>query len=204
MFTLQLSGWVLWLIIVGLGVYFCWSSGFRALLSTTIMSVLAYLVFVGGGGAVLGYLNNIYVNIPVLLAVFTGGNVQATQPWQPIAPLFELSLGFRIVGFIVVSVLVPWLLNRINFPGWYKPTTNDDFSKRLGQFNAASVIALWISASTAFWQEYVATGGSIEGELASAMSSLPDLGVIPLFLNIVFIVVLLVALVQRVPKIWSA
>ncbi|NJN67456.1 MAG: hypothetical protein HC884_12460 [Chloroflexaceae bacterium] len=80
MLEIQLNGWMLIAIVMAVGGYVGWRIGFRGFLTITVVSALGYLIFINGGQIILGYLNNLYTNIPRIVAILTGGDPPPRPP----------------------------------------------------------------------------------------------------------------------------
>lgn len=199
--TLEINGVVLLLIAMIVGGSVGWDMGVRALISTVLTSVIAFVIFVNGGQEALSLVNPFYTNLPAVIALFTGGNVGAAGDLAPIAIPFGLPLPARIIGFILFGPLLAWLLDRLNWPGWYKDKP-DDKARSMGMFSGVLLAMLFTEAAVIFWQDFVAAGGSLgDNFFTTALSILPDMGLLPVIVGAVFIVLMLVF---NLPKIWKA
>jgi hypothetical protein len=171
-----------------------WNLGIRALLSVTLMNLIAYPLFVRGGQAVLDLINPFYTNAPRIVSLFLTGNTNAAQ----LSPL-EINLGLglitSIIGYLLVGFVIPWTMDRMNVPGWYKSKPddkNEPWSRAMGALNGVLLALLLSSAAVAFWQDYQATDNPpLNTFLATALSILPDVGLFPLIGIAVFLVIIL-------------
>lgn len=199
--TIQLGGWTLVILLMAFGAYVGWRQGIRAFLTITMVSALSYIFLVSGVSQLLDYMNNIYVNIPKLIAIFTGGNPDAAVAWNPILPTVTLPLIVRFVLFVAL-VLLSWFFN--SWPNWYKKgPAGDPLSRQLGAFSGALTALIWTSAISTFWQQSIPQGGQ-QGDLANMISSIPDVTPIAPWLITLFFLIVVVSVVLNIPKLWKA
>lgn len=202
MITIELSGWTLLLILMALGGYYLgWKRGIRAFLTITLVSALAYLfLVVNVAQSVVDYVNNIYTNIPRLVAIFTGGDPNTVASWSPIGIYTDLPLPVRVVLYIALIVLA-WMFNKR--PSWYSDKPNQ-LSRQLGMFSGALTVLIWISALKTFWQEAVAEGSTLAASFTTIIGVFPDVTeVAPWLITLLFIIVV-ISIVLNVPKLWKA
>lgn len=196
--TITLGGWTLMLILMVIGGYVGWRKGLRAFLTITLVSALAYLLFVIGTTPLIDYVNNLYTNIPKLVAVFTGGDPDTVASWQPLGLDLGLPLPVRVFLFIAF-VVIAWIFNKK--PNWYSDKTNPQ-SQQLGIFSGALTALIWTSAVTTFWQEATGGGGG-NTTIATILNSLPDVtSVTPWLITMLFIIVVIGVLIN-LPKLWK-
>jgi hypothetical protein len=158
--------------------------------------VIAYPLFVRGGQTVLDLMNPFYTNLPRVLSLFLTGNTNAAR----LSPL-EINLGLGIItsliGYLLVGFVIPWTMDRMNFPGWYKSKPddkNEPWGRPLGALNGVLLALLISSAAVAFWQQYQATDNPpLNNNLATALSILPDVGLFPLIGIVFFLVIILLS-----------
>jgi hypothetical protein len=202
--NIPVNGFMVLAIVMILGGWIGWVRGIRALLSVTLMTVIAYPIFVRGGQAVLELINPFYSNLPRIFALFTGGNIAATQQLAPLSINIQLPIIARVIGFVLLGIVLPWIINRINWPGWYASAPNnpaEPWGSPLGLFDGILLALLWTSAATIFWQELGITADEgLLGLIVTALNIIPDPGLLPLFVTMVFVVVLIVF---NVPMIWA-
>lgn len=202
MLTIELSGWTLLLILMALGGYYLgWKPGIRAFLTVTLVSALGYLIFVvNAAQPVLDYVNNIYTNIPKLIAIFTGSSPDAAAAWPAINLNTNLPLPVRVVLYIAFVVLA-WIFN--TRPSWYsnKPT---QLSRQLGVFSGALTVLIWVSALTTFWQEAVAQGSTLAASFSNIIGVFPDVTPIAPWLITLLFIIVLVGIALNLPKLWRA
>jgi hypothetical protein len=172
--SLQVSGALLLFVILFIGGYIGWWRGFRAFLTVTLVSAFAYILFVDGGSQLLVIINNIWSNIPRLIALFTGNDPVATPAWPPLIPAggFQIPLTVRVLLFLVSLALA----GRFNRQPWYGTNVKEPYAREVGIFTGALTALIWVSAATLFWVEYVNQEGAIQG-LLSWLN--PILGIIP-------------------------
>lgn len=179
-----------------------WRWGVRSFLTVTLGSILAYLFFVDGGNEVLAIVNNIYSNIPRMIAVLTGGDVGTTPAWGPLIPpdSIQLPLFLRFALFVVFLALAL----RFNQQSWYtKEPTREPFNRELGAFTGVLVTLIWVSAATTFWVEYAAQGGNLGGLLNpinALLGTLPDVSSYVPFFILGFMLFIVISLLLRFPK----
>ncbi len=200
--VISLGGLVLLTILLLAGGVFGWRWGYRSFLTVTLVSTLAYLLFVDGGNELLAIVNNIYSNIPRVIAMFTGGDVGTTPAWGPLIPVgsIQLPLFLRFTLFIIFMALAM----RFNQQSWYtKEPTREPFNRELGAFTGVLVVLIWLSAATTFWVEYVAQGGNAGGLLegvSAILSTLPDVSSYVPFLIGGFVLFIVFSLLLKFPK----
>jgi hypothetical protein len=194
--TIPVTGPVLLFVIMLIGGAIGWNIGVRALISITLMNVIAYPLFVRGGQFVLDLINPFYTNLPRVVSLLLTGNTNAAR----LSPLeINLELGFitSLIGYLLVGFVIPWAMDRINFPGWYrsKPDDkNEPWSRALGALNGVLLALLLSSAAVAFWQDYQAADNPpLNDFLATALSILPDVGLFPLIGIVFFLVIILLS-----------
>jgi hypothetical protein len=198
MLEIQLNGWMLIAIVMAVGGYVGWRIGLRGFLTITLVSALGYLIFVNGGQIILDYLNNVYVNIPRIVAIITGGDPAAVATWDPLFgnPL-ALPLPLRVALYLIVVVL-SWFFN--SRPRWYSAKP-DPMGRRLGVFSGALTAMIWASALTTFWIE---SGGGQDGFLGNVIGILPDVTDIAPWLIALLFLIVMAGVVQNLPKLWQA
>jgi hypothetical protein len=199
--TIVLSGWTLMLILMVTGGYYGWKHGMRAFLTITLVSVLAYMMFVNGVEQFLAYFDNLYSNLPKIISILFGGNPDATLAWPRLGLTLGLPLPVRVVLFIIFVALA-WIFN--TKPNWYSKGPKDHLSRQLGAFSGALTTLVVISAITAFWREASVQGGSLPGPINNFMGILPDVSVIAPWLITVFLLIVLVSVMMNLPKLWKA
>ncbi|MCG8347851.1 MAG: hypothetical protein MI924_08745, partial [Chloroflexales bacterium] len=116
-----LSGFAILLIFMGIGGYVGYLRGFRALLTITLVSIIAYLTCVRGGDELVAVINRLYVNAPRLAAFAVGNDPNAVAPLDTLIVGFQVPLFFRIVLFFAL-VAFGWFFNAR--PGWYSANPN--------------------------------------------------------------------------------
>jgi hypothetical protein len=201
MLTIQLSGWTLITILMVVGGYFGWKRGIRAFLTVTVASALAYLIFISGGEQFVGYINNLYSNLPKIFAILTGGNPNTVATWQPLfGTALNLPLAVRVILFIMMVALAFFFNKKAQ---WYAQK-GDPLSKQLGAFSGALTALIWISAITTFWGEAAAVGGAPAGTFGSVVRTFPDVTTITPWLISILFVIIAVGIATNVPKLWKA
>ncbi|NJP07006.1 MAG: hypothetical protein HC837_15980 [Chloroflexaceae bacterium] len=201
MVTIELSGLTLIIILMALGGWYGWWRGMRSFLTVTLASVIGYLLFVGGAEQLLGFVNNLYVNLPKLFAIFTGTNPDTVTQFDPIfAGQNPLPLSVRVVMFIVVVVL-----GRVfNKQPWHSDNPKSVTERQLGIFTGAMTALLWTSAATTFWQQFVAENGAQSGLIADVFNILPDAGSVLPWLILIFLAIVGLGLLRNLPRILKA
>lgn len=120
---LQINGTLFLLVILGVGGWFGWRNGIRALLTPAIVSGIAYLLFISGIDPIIGFINRIYSNLPYLIAILTGGSAAQATPLPPaITNVPQLGLLVRIF-FFIGTVALGFILNS-NKQLWYGQPKN--------------------------------------------------------------------------------
>jgi hypothetical protein len=202
--TLQITGFILLLIFMGIGGYIGYLRGFRALLTITLVSIIAYLTCVRGGEELVAVINRLYVNAPRLVAFAAGRDPGTVEPLDTLIVGFQVPLFFRVVLFFSL-IAFGWFFNAR--PGWYSANPNtkaEPLARILGALNGAFIAILWSNGLTVFWQEFVADGGGFEGPVAAMLNILPDLSVLIPSLITVFFILLFVIILFNLPKIWNS
>ncbi len=204
--SLPINGLALLIILMLVGGVVGWNRGVRAMISLALFGIVAYPIFVRGGDQVLNLVNPFWVNLPRLLAIFTGADPQTATPLDPLGVDLGLNLFTRIIAFIFLGIVVPLLLDKFNWTGWYSSKAGGPAAQPVGALLGALIAMLWSSAAVAFWQDYLQGGGGVpaggvEGWLATAVSILPDTG---LFSLAIIAVILVMLLVLNLPKVWSS
>lgn len=189
--------WLLLLILIG-GIILGWNTGVRSLISMILMCTVAYPLFVRGGQEVQNVLNQILVVVPPIVGALTAGSVNLPQPSLNLG--FDLGLLVRFLGFLLVGPFVGWLLDNLNLLGWYARNPGTPKERYAGATGGLLFFALIANVAAAFWQDFAAQGGSLPEPLNTMLSILPDTGLWPWILNLVFLVVLFVF---NLPKIWA-
>lgn len=203
--TIEINGIALLLVLIVVGGSIGSDMGIRALISGILTAIIAFVVFVNGGQETLGIINPIYTNLPALFALLTGGNIAAAGNLAPIVIPFGLPLLARVVGFVLLGPLLGWLLNQLNWPGWYadgKPDDkNEPWARPLGAGGGVLLMLIYTETAVTFWQEFVAGGGNLGTNfVTTALSILPNMGLLPVIVGLVFIILLMVF---NFPFIWA-
>lgn len=203
--SLQLSGLVILLILIGIGAYIGWLRGIRAILTVALFSVIAYLICVQGGELLVGIVNRFYQNGPKLAAFAIGRDPSTAPALDPlITPNFTIPLFFRFVLFVVL-VASGWFFNAR--PKWYKSQPdlkNEPLSKVLGAFVGGFTALIWVSAATAFWIDLLNSGGGFGGPIANVLYAIPDVTAFVPALITIFFLLLVVIIAFNLPKLWKA
>lgn len=199
--TIVLNGWSLLLVIIAIGGYLGWKHGIRSFLTITLISAIAYMMFVNGVEQLLGYFDNLYSNLPKLFAILTGSNPDNVLAWPQIGLTLGLPLPVRVVLFIVVVTLA-WIFNAK--PNWYKKGAGDPLSKQLGAFSGALTALILTSALTAFWREAVSQGGTVPEPINNFLGAFPDVTAVAPWLITVFLLIIVASIILNLPRLWKA
>jgi hypothetical protein len=199
MITISLNGWMLLLFIMILGGWYGWRHGIRSFLTVTLVSALAYMMFVNGMVQVIAYFENLYSNLPKLFAILIGNNPDTVAAWPAPGLNLTLPLAVRIVLFIVLVALA-WIFN--SKPDWYSNKPNPQ-GRQLGAFSGALTALIWTSAITTFWRE-AATAGGGAGPLSGFLGIFPDVSAVAPWLITIFLLIVVISIVLNVPKLWKA
>lgn len=202
--TVTLSGLALLVGLMVFGGYIGYLRGIRALLTLTLMSIVAYIICVQSGDQLIGVINRFYTNAPRFLAFVIGRDPAAVQRLDPlISNDIQVPLFFRMVLFVSL-VAFAWFFN--NRPKWYSAGPNDKaepLARVLGIFTGGFLALLWSNAAVSFWQEFVATGGRLGRPLDDVLGILPDAGnFIPSLITIFFLLIVVI-IVFNLPKLWK-
>jgi hypothetical protein len=203
--TLQISGFVVLLILMAIGGYIGYLRGLRALLTITLITIVAYLICVRGGDQIVTVVNRFYTNFPRLIAFAAGRNPAEVPLLNPfISGGFQVPLFFRLVLFLAL-IAFGWFFNAR--PQWYSDSPDDDaepLARTLGVFTGAFIALLWSNALTVFWQDFVVIGGGFGGPVANVLNILPDVSLlVPSLITIFFLVIGLIILFN-LPKVWKS
>ncbi len=198
--TFQINGIVLLLLFLGFGGWIGWNMGVRALLTTLLCSTIALVLFVRGGPETIAIVNAFYTTLaPPIISLFTG---QVT-PVQPIGITLPVPTTpfLRLMGYLLLAFGVAWILDRVNLPGWYAPAPKPPYGPALGAFAGLLLVAMLLTASTGIYQIFLAEGNPPQDNIfANIISIMPDLGLGPPIIAVLFIGVILVF---NLPKIWK-
>lgn len=202
--VVEIDGGIFFFLLLLLGAYLGWKHGFRSFLTVTLASTIAYFVFVSGGELILNYVNNIYVNVPRIIALFTGGDPVGAGTLDPLTIPVEFPLGLRILGFLA-SVGLSAHFNKK--PNWYSNELKKPYMQELGLFTGALTSLIWTSAASVFWQDYIGTEGrspsGLFGFINGLVGILPDVRTFVPFFILAFIVLLVVGVAMRLPNLFK-
>lgn len=195
--SVSLSGWMLIILVMAIGGYIGWRQGLRSFLTITLVSALAYLILISGGEQVIGYVNNLYSNIPKLLAILTGGSPDTAPLWGPLLPVtFGWPLALRVFLYIILVALA-WFFNK-KLP-WYA-MKQDTLSRQLGVFSGALTALIWTSAVTSFWRESGGGGGGA----GNILRIFPDVTAITPWLITILLLIIVIGVVLKLPTLVKA
>lgn len=201
--NLSVSGIALVVALVALGGYLGYQRGFRAIVTVTLLTVIAYLLCVQGGDFVVGLINRIWSNGPRLGAFLLGNDINSVPRLDPlISEDFQIPLFFRFVLFWTLVALGGYFNKK---PKWYAPSPNleaEPLSPALGAIFGAFEAVLLISAVSVFWQEL--GDQRFGGPVAQFLNILPDLRIFVPSLIGVFLLVVMILMVYNLPKVWKS
>lgn len=203
--TISINGLMILAVLIGIGFYFGWMRGIRAILTIALFTVTAYLLCVQGGQTLITVVNRFYQNGPRIAAFALGRDYTVEPLLDPlITPDFAIPLFFRFVLFIAL-IAFGWFFNAK--PKWYKPqpdTKNEPLSQILGGCIGGFIALLIVSGLTAFWIDLVNSGAAFGGWIATVFYALPDVTPFVPTLIVVFFLLLGFILVFNLPKLWKA
>ncbi|MBC8077625.1 MAG: hypothetical protein H7Y32_16235 [Chloroflexales bacterium] len=200
--NLQLSGVAILVIAVAIGAWLGWNRGLRAILTIALISVLAYVICVQGGDLLVATVNRFYQNGPKLAAFAAGRDPSSVAPLPPlIEGGFRIPLVFRFVLFISLIVFA-WFFRKT--PSWYRPNVDklEPLARPLGAIVGGFTALVWTSAATAFWVEFVNSGGGFDGLLGDVLFAIPDITPYMPALITVFFLLLGVLVVFLLPRLF--
>jgi hypothetical protein len=192
---------MLLLFVLAVGGLIGWYRGVRALISISLMSVVAYPLFVRGGEQLQAVVNRILNLVPLFVQALTGVGTGFALPTLNI----NLGLGplLSLLMFFFLAVFIPWLLDRLGFPGWYSNAPANNSERYVGTAAGLLLAGLFASAAVAFTQDFIAAGvqpvAALGAFIGTALIILPDIGFFPVF---GLLGLLLVMLVFNLPRIW--
>jgi hypothetical protein len=192
--NLSINGITMLVILAIVGAAIGWNVGIRALLSISLLSIVAYPLFVRGGQGLENFLNQILAIVPALVATVTGGAVNISAPT---ISLDFLNLGplVNLIAFVLIAIVLAWLIDRINLFGWYAGKPGNDKERQLGAVDGILLALLVASVAAAFAAQGLLPGGLI----GQALAILPDVGLFPVF---AILLLLLVLFLINLPKVW--
>ncbi|NJL03966.1 MAG: hypothetical protein HC911_03415 [Chloroflexaceae bacterium] len=195
---LQINGTLFLLVILGIGGWFGWRNGIRALLTPAIVSGIAYLLFVSGIDPIIGFINRVYSNLPYLIAILTGGSAAQATPLPPaITNVPQLGLLVRIF-FFIGTVALGFILNS-DKQLWYGQPKNQT-NRMLGAYTGAMIAAIFANAATVFFIDYVNERGNPGNPWNALFGILPDIRTyVPLMFG-VFVLMVVTTVVLNFPK----
>jgi hypothetical protein len=198
--NVSVNGFWLLLLTLIVGAVIGWNTGIRSLISMMLMCTIAYPLFVRGGQEVQNVLNQILVVVPPIVGALTAGSVNLPPPQLNIG--FDLGLLVRFLGFLLVGPFIGWLIDSVNLLGWYTPNPGPRVKERYaGATGGLLFFFLLANIAAAFWQDFSIAGGTLPSPLDTTLSILPDTGLVPWILNLIFLVFLFVF---NLPKIWMS
>ncbi len=202
MISISLDGWSLLILLMVAGGWYGWRHGMRSFLTITLVSAVAYMILVNGIAQIFDYLDNLYMNLPKLFTIFTGGNPDVTAAWEPLGLDLGLSLQVRIVLFIVLLAFSFYINKKT---AWYAAKPGNPQAKQLGIFTGALTALMWTSAVTTFWRESIADGSTALPELLdNLLNVFPDVTSVTPWLITVFFLMVIIGMVLNIPKLWKA
>jgi hypothetical protein len=193
--NVSIDGITMLVILVIFGAAIGWNVGIRALISVSLLSIIAYPLFVRGGQGLENFLNQILAVVPTLVSAVTGGAISISAP--------TISLNFlnfgpivSLIAFVLVAVVLAWLIDRINLFGWYAGKPGNDKERQLGAVDGILLALLLASVAAAFAAQGLLPGGLV----GQALAILPDVGLFPVF---AILLLLLLLFVFNLPKAWA-
>jgi hypothetical protein len=198
--VLTINGVVLLIVVLIVGAVLGWNIGVRALISLALFGVIAYLLFVNGGQAVLAFTNNLLAVVPSLVTALTG---QSIGGFPTISINIDPGLLARFLGFVFIGVVLPLVVDKIGWPGWQGPPNPKGPDRNLGLLAGVLLFGLYTSVASNLTVQYVQQGGDPSAQFGTpgtALEILPDVGIWPLVLLVLLLGVLFLF---NLGKTWS-